>query len=57
MLKDVRALLARVELAERNAPLIAVMEGVLQNKESIIEAKDSLIEAKETLIAASVVAH
>jgi transposase len=52
LLDDVRALLARVELAEQNAQLVAVMEGMLQNKERIIEAKESLIEAKEGIIEA-----
>ena len=50
LLDDVRALLARVELAEQNAQLVAVMDGVLQEKERIIEAKESLIAVKESII-------
>jgi transposase len=50
LLGDVRALLARVELAEQNAQWVALMEGMLQNKESILESKESLIAFKESII-------
>jgi transposase len=52
LLEDVRALLARVELAERNARLIAVMEGMLQNKESLIAVKEGIIKTADIKIAA-----
>jgi hypothetical protein len=50
LLDDVRALLGRVELAEQNAQLVAVMEGMLQDKESIIDAKKSVIAVNESII-------
>jgi hypothetical protein len=53
LLDDVRALLARVELAEQNAQLVAVMEGMLQDKESINDAKESVIVVKESIIKTS----
>jgi hypothetical protein len=43
----------KVELAEQNAQLVAVMEGMLQDKESIMESKESVIAVKEIIIKTS----